>query len=202
MLARRVMEESEHVLLVGMGAARFARVHGIPACRKDDLIVDREISRWRDMQRTKRLSIRDLFRSARVPGDTVGAVAMDRAGNLASATSTGGLPHKHPGRVGDSPLIGCGTYADNQAGAVSVTGWGEAIIRVVLAKSVSDMMEHTGLNAGEAATRGIELLNAKVGGYGGLIVLDREGRVGIDFNTPKMARGFISEEHTEPRVFV
>ncbi len=201
-LARAIMERSEHVLLVGMGATRFARDNGIQICAPDDLIVERELNRWREIQRVKRHSIRDVFKSKRRPGDTVGAVALDKNGNLASATSTGGVPNKHPGRVGDSPLIGCGTYADNEAGAVSATGWGEAMIKVVMAKTVVDFMERDGKSPGVAGEKGIEILRRKTNGYGGVIVLDPQGRTGIAFNTPRMARGIMTSGRKRPDVEV
>ncbi len=143
-LARKIMEESEHVLLVGMGATRFAKEHKVPTCSPDFLVTARELERWRDIQSAARFSTVDAFRHGRLPSDTVGAVALDRSGSIASATSTGGTPNKYPGRVGDSPLIGCGTYADNETGGVSATGWGESIIKVVLAKRVIDLMEVNG----------------------------------------------------------
>lgn len=200
-LARKIMEECEHVLLTGTGATRFAREHGIEPCSQDDLITLREIERWRDAQRNRRKT-KDAFRRKKVPVDTVGAVALDRRGNIASGTSTGGTPNKYPGRVGDSPLIGCGTYADNSIGAVSTTGWGESMIKVVMAKTVVDLMDHNGGNPDTAAAEGIKILKRKVGGYGGIIAMTKDGRIGMAYNTPRMARASMTSEMRSPLVAV
>src|SRR5512140_2073396 len=130
-LARKIMQDSEHVLLVGMGASRFAKEKKIPTCSQDHLITARELERWRNEQGRETPSHHAFVRKKH-PHGTVGAVALDKAGNLVAGTSTGGTPNKYPGRVGDSPLIGCGTYADNALGAVSATGWGESLIKVVM----------------------------------------------------------------------
>ena len=128
-LARVIMDKSEHILLAGQGAVRFAEEHGITQCSKEDLLVGRELERWKEIKNSKKkISTKDAFRK-KTPHDTVGAVAVDRSGVIASGTSTGGTPNKYPGRVGDSPLIGCGTYADSSVGGASCTGWGEAIIK-------------------------------------------------------------------------
>ncbi|MDW8212783.1 MAG: isoaspartyl peptidase/L-asparaginase [Roseiflexaceae bacterium] len=123
------------------------------------------------------------------PGDTVGAVALDRYGNLAAATSTGGTPFKLPGRVGDSPLIGAGLYADVQTGGCSSTGWGESIIKVLLAKTATDLLG-AGYAPGDAARMAIERLERRVYGLGGVILLDTRGRIGFAFNTPRMAYAY------------
>lgn len=156
-LARRVLEDGRHVLLVGNGADDYARAQGIPTCAQTRLIVPRQHARW----------------SAR---GTVGAVALDTAGHLAAATSTGGTFAKRPGRVGDSALIGCGTYANAQA-AVSCTGDGEAIMRMVLAyRCVADIALGTAPMAASHAA--INALAATTQGRGGLIALDYAGRLG------------------------
>lgn len=201
-LARKVMEQSEHVLLVGMGATRFAREHGVPTCRQDDLITDRELERWREAQSGKRALTKDAFRRKKVPVDTVGAVALDQHGNIASGTSTGGTPNKYPGRVGDSPLIGCGTYSDNGIGGVSTSGWGEAMIRVVMAKTVIDIMERNGGDPEDAVEQGIRILEKKADGYGGIIAINNAGQVGISFNTPRMARGFMTSRMKQPVIAI
>ncbi|HEY1015739.1 MAG TPA: isoaspartyl peptidase/L-asparaginase, partial [Herpetosiphonaceae bacterium] len=121
--------------------------------------------------------------------DTVGAVALDAAGNLAAATSTGGIPNKPPGRVGDSPLIGSGLYADNETGGCSTTGWGESIMKVVLAKTATDGLRD-GAHPQAAARAAIAQLERRVKGLGGCILLDRQGRVGWAHNTPRMAFAF------------
>jgi L-asparaginase / beta-aspartyl-peptidase len=201
-LARKVMEESEHIFLVGMGATRFAREHGLKACSQDELITDRELQRWRDAQTKKKVSTRDGFRRRKTAGDTVGAVALDKKGNIASGTSTGGTPNKYPGRVGDSPLIGIGTYADNTIGGVSTTGWGESMIKVVMAKTVIDLLERHGGDPGKATKEGITYLRKRVNGYGGLVALNTRGKVGIAYNTPRMARGYISSDMKAPVIAV
>jgi len=201
-LARAIMEKSEHVLLVGMGASRFAREHKIPTCSQDDLITTRELERWRALQADGSYSTKDAFRKKRHPSGTVGAVAMDHHGNVAAGTSTGGTPNKYPGRVGDSPLIGCGTYADNGAGAVSTTGWGEAMIKVVMAKTVIDLMDWHEMDPPKAAEEALKILKKKAAGYGGIIVLNPKGDVGIAFTTPRMARAYQTSSMRLPIVEV
>jgi L-asparaginase / beta-aspartyl-peptidase len=201
-LARAVMEKSEHILLVGMGASRFAREHKIPTCSQDDLITSRELERWRALQSDGAFSTKDAFRKKRHPSGTVGAVALDHRGHVAAGTSTGGTPNKFPGRVGDSPLIGCGTYADNGAGAVSTSGWGEAMIKVVMAKTVIDLMGWHKMTPSAAAEEGLRILEKKTSGYGGVIVLNPHGEVGIAFNTPRMARAYQTSSMRSPIVDV
>lgn len=201
-LARKIMDESEHILLVGIGATRFAREHGVATCRPDDLITTRELERWRQAQGRKETPTREAFRRRKVPIDTVGAVALDGRGNLASGTSTGGTPNKYPGRVGDSPLIGCGTYADNETGAVSTTGWGESMIKVVMAKTVVDLMQRNGGDSEAAAREGIRILERKAEGYGGVLALSHAGNVGIAYNTPRMARAWITSDMQKPAALV
>jgi beta-aspartyl-peptidase (threonine type) len=132
--------------------------------------------------------------------DTVGAVAIDHHGNIASGTSTGGIPNKYPGRVGDSPLIGCGTYSDNDIGGVSTSGWGESMIKVVMAKTVIDLMERNGGDPEQAAQVGMDILAKKAEGYGGIIALNKQGRIGISYNTPRMVRGYMTDEMRDPVV--
>jgi len=199
-LARLVMDKSEHVLITGMGAIRFAKENGMQQCKSDELLVGRELQRWKELQREKTFSTKDAFisklldESSRRPSDTVGAVAIDKDGNIAAGTSTGGTPNKYPGRVGDSPLIGCGTYADSGVGGVSCTGWGEAIIKVALAKTVVDQMEVNGGDPLAAAKMGIDRLKKKADGFGGVIVLNKNGKHAVAFNTPRMARAFRTSE--------
>jgi beta-aspartyl-peptidase (threonine type) len=201
-LARKIMEESEHVLLVGMGATRFAREHGIKTCSQDDLITNRELDRWREIQKKKNFLTKDAFRRKKVPVDTVGAVAIDSHGNIASGASTGGTPNKCPGRVGDSPLIGCGTYADDDIGGVSTSGWGEAFIRVVMAKTVVDLMDHNGGDPQHAVVDGLKILVRKTDGYGGIIAMNSEGRIGITYNTPRMARAYMTSQMNSPFIAI
>ena len=201
-LARKVMEESEHVMLVGMGASRFAREHGITLCGQDDLITQRELERWRSLQGDAKYKTRDAFRKREHPTGTVGAVALDARGNIVSGTSTGGTPNKYPGRVGDSPLIGCGTYADNLVGGVSTTGWGEAMIKVVMAKTVIDLMDRHGNDPERAVMEGLKILERKAGGFGGVIAINNAGKVAIAYNTPRMARATMTNAMNTPKIDV
>lgn len=201
-LARKIMEESENVFLVGIGATRFAKEHKIPTCSPDYLVTARELERWKGIQRSDKFTTKDAFVHGKLPSDTVGAVALDRHGTIVAGTSTGGTPNKYPGRVGDSPLIGCGTYADNLIGGVSSTGWGETLIRVTMAKTVIDLMEANGGDAEQAVKDALRTLEKKVGGYGGLIVINASGKVATGFNTPRMARGYMTTEMKAPLVAV
>jgi beta-aspartyl-peptidase (threonine type) len=196
-LARAIMEKSDAVLLVGLGATRFAKEHRIRTCGQDDLITGREIARWRASQASPGGSPARR-KGGTLPGDTVGAVALDARGRIASGASTGGTPNKLPGRVGDCSMIGCGAYADDVVGGVSTTGWGEGIIRVVMAKSVIDMMRSNGEDPEKAAKDALALLKKRTGGHGGIIAMNAAGAVGIAFNTPKMSRAYITSTMKGP----
>ncbi len=198
-LARKIMDESEHILLVGNGAENFALEHGIHLHSYRELVSPRELKKWKAFQAGDDFTTKDAFRS-KSASDTVGAVAMDEKGHICVGTSTGGTFNKHPGRVGDSPLIGCGSYADNDIGGVSTTGWGEAMVTILMAHPVIELLEHHNGNINEAATKGIELLKRKVDGYGGVIVMNNKGEVGVAYNTPRMARGYRTEQMSEPFV--
>ncbi len=193
-VARLVMEKSEHVLLVAQGAERFARQHGVPTCEAQDLLVGRELERWRVLQGNPDWHTSHAFGS--IYRDTVGAVARDARGNIAAATSTGGTPNKLPGRVGDSPLIGCGAYADNQSGGVSATGWGESLMKVVMSKTTCDLLGR-GLDAQQAAQAAVRVLAERVHGLGGVIVVDAQGRTGAMHNTPRMAHAYVDAAEGE-----
>ena len=188
-LARLVMTESEHAFLVAAGAESFARDHGMPISPPWELLVGRELERWKAMQAGEAPHPHDFF----TPRGTVGAVALDREGNLAAATSTGGTPNKLPGRVGDSPLVGCGAYADNRSAAASLTGEGEALMKIVAAKTACDLVTQ-GLPPQEAAERLIGLLERRTGGHGGLILLGRDGRFGIAHNTSFIAYAIATDQ--------
>ena len=183
--ARKVLSESPHVYFVAEGAERFAKEHGIPLCKNEDLIIPREIERLRNFQDLATSEGQELF-APEISHDTVGAVALDGSGNIAAATSTGGTLNKAPGRLGDSSLIGCGCYADNQSAAVSITGWGEPIMKLVLAKWAADRVASGNLPQWVAA-EAMNYLKDRVSGHGGIIVLDSEGRFGLAHNTPRMA---------------
>src|SRR6202046_10844 len=183
--ARKILSESPHVYFVAEGAERFAAAHGLELCRNEDLIIPREIERLREYQSGTERDGNDLFAPA-VSHDTVGAVALDREGNIAAATSTGGTLNKSPGRLGDSSLIGCGCYANNESAAVSTTGWGEPIMKLVLAKWTADRISSGNLPEW-SAQEAMNYLKQRLNGHGGIIVLDPRGHVGIAHNTPRMA---------------
>jgi len=187
--ARKVLESRRHVLLVGGGALEFARSVGIPECDPASLVTDRQRKRHAELARKP------------VPpgGGTVGAVALDRSGTIAAATSTGGTPGKLPGRVGDSALIGCGTYADSSLGGVSCTGDGEAIIRVVLGHRTLRYLKDAD-DPDYAAKVAVDLLVEEGGGQGGLILIDWRGRPGHATSTRLMPVAIMSPALDEPQV--
>ncbi len=188
-LARKILDSSAHMMLSAAGAELFAQENGIPLCSPDDLIVERERAAWRRCREGKHDS---HFHFGHQHG-TVGAVARDSRGQLAAATSTGGTCCKFPGRVGDSPLIGCGCYADAEAGAISCTGHGEAIMKIVMAKSAADLLRD-GADPSSAASESIQLLARRTQSTAGLILLDRRGVPAASFNTPRMAYGYIQPD--------
>jgi len=177
-LARHLLERGEHVLLVGGGALLYAREHGFAPDPPESMVSPRARARHER-------AIVDMGAAGREPHDTVGAVAVDGQGRVAAATSTGGTPWKRPGRVGDSPLPGCGNYADDRAGAASATGHGESIIRVVMAKAACDLLRG-GAHPMEAARASVQELVERTGGSGGIILVDTQGRVGHFTSTPRM----------------
>jgi len=188
-VARRVLESRRQVLLVGEGALAFARSVGIPECDPASLVTDRQRKRHAELAR----------QPATRGGGTVGAVALDRNGTIAAATSTGGTPGKLPGRVGDSALIGCGTYADSSIGGVSCTGDGEAIMRVVLGHRALRYLKDAD-DPDYAAKVAVDLLVDEGGGQGGLILIDWRGRVGFATSTRLMPVAMMSPTLDEPRV--
>ncbi len=204
-LARKVLE-SRHVLLVGKGAQEFAQEQGIPLCAFEDLLTERQYRIWLDNKaqvngesagepRHHRREVASIEARKEKHG-TVGAVAIDMTGKLAAATSTGGIPNKYPGRVGDSPLVGCGFCADEHA-AVSCTGYGEDFIRLLIARRAADFVAR-GETAREAAEAAIALLSAKATGTGGLIIVDRKGNTGFAWNSQNMKHAYIAEGMDEP----
>jgi beta-aspartyl-peptidase (threonine type) len=211
-LARLVMEKSPHVLMVGEGAEAFGRqVGGIEFVDPKYFYTEerfQQLKRRQEEERQKaapRPASAQPKKSARVAPDsspfapdehkfgTVGAVALDRAGNLAAGTSTGGMTNKRFGRVGDSPIIGAGTYADNETCAVSCTGDGEYFIRAGVAHDVSAAMRYGGKSLSEAAEIVLEKVG-RLGGEGGLIAIDREGRITTPFNSAGMYRGYVGPD--------
>ncbi len=202
--ARLILDQSPHVYFVGIGAERFATQHGMRLCDNMDLVIPREQKRLYAAQEAELAGLSDTTFSgvqsnqADIPAefrtrpstshDTVGAVALDTFGNLAAGTSTGGTLNKAPGRVGDSSLIGCGCYADNLAAAVSLTGWGEPIMKLVLGKWAVDRVQ-SGASPQQAAEDAIAYLFSRLGGHGGIILLGPDGQIGLAHNTPRMAWG-------------
>jgi beta-aspartyl-peptidase (threonine type) len=185
-LARLVMDRSEHVFLAGAGASAFAREVGIPEHANALLVTTRQRERWERLRAAP---------AAPAGHGTVGAVARDARGHLAAATSTGGTAMKRPGRVGDTPVIGAGTYADDVLAAVSCTGHGESILRLTLARHAADLAG-SGLAPMEAAREAVRRLAARVQGAGGLILLARTGEPGFAHNTEVMSRAWTREDGT------
>jgi beta-aspartyl-peptidase (threonine type) len=179
-LARAVMEDGRHVFLAGPAAEAFGQSRGIPPCDPAALVTDRQLQRWQQ-------------RNPATSAGTVGAAAVDRDGHVAAATSTGGIFFKMPGRIGDSAIIGAGTYADDALGAASATGDGEAIMRAVLTKYVVDSLRD-GSEPAVAARRGIQYLTRQAAGSGGVIVVDALGRFGYACNTPHMSIAYMRSD--------
>lgn len=183
-LARTVMEKSEHVFLTGIGASQFAVEHGFKTVENSYFFTEKRYK-----------SLQELLKKERNPvtGDkhgTVGCVALDTFGNIAAGTSTGGMTNKKYGRVGDSPVIGAGTYANNQTGGFSCTGHGEYYIRLGFSRDISAMMEYRKTDIRKACRAEIDKLT-QMGGTGGVIGLDRKGNIAMEFNTSGMFRGYI-----------
>lgn len=202
-LARLVLEKSEHMMLAGAGAEQFAMENGFPLCDQDELISDAAREEWRRF-REQSTTAENMAQ----PRGTVGAVALDVDGNLVAGTSTGGTRGKYPGRVGDSPLIGCGCYADIEAGGISCTGYGEGIMKVVMAKMAADMLRDPRVLAphrksGDEATIAqavadacVRILARRAHAAGGLILLDREGHPAAAYSTPRMAYAYVESSGT------
>lgn len=209
--ARAVMEKSPHVMMTGNGAEQFAGEQGLEIVDPSYFYTE---ERWKSLQKAKREDSIQKLKNDSTKTDhafseflysplpvggkygTVGAVALDQHGNLAAATSTGGMTNKKFGRVGDSPIIGAGTYANNKTVAVSGTGWGEYFIRLVMAKTVSDMMEFGKMKLDAAADEMIMKRLPDLGGDGGLIAVDKDGNIAMPFCSEGMYRGYIKEAGT------
>lgn len=192
--ARLVLDESPHVYFVAEGAERFAQEHGMTLCANQELVIEREVQRLCEAQEKEKAGQPDLtFAGPQSSHDTVGALALDAGGNIAAGTSTGGTLNKAPGRVGDSSLIGCGCYADNLSAAASCTGWGEPIMKLVLAKWAADRVRSGGA-PDAVASEAMGYLERRLRGHGGMILLDQRGRFGIAHNTPRMAWAYKSTE--------
>jgi len=201
-LARHVMENTDHTLLVGKGAERQATLAGLEIVEPESLVTPEGREEWETYKQYKS-AVNSLFSGrdkekvkAPEPGighDTVGCVALDAEGNIACATSTGGITGKMPGRVGDTPLVGAGGYADNQVGGVSTTGHGESITKTCLAHTAVINMEQ-GLSPSGAGKKALERMMDKVGGAGGLIIINKSGEWTAEFSTERMAWAAIKED--------
>lgn len=194
-LAKMVLEKSEHVMLIGQQAEAFAASFGIEHIDPTALITEKQLQKWQALQNTSISSSKPHEKYG-----TVGAVALDNHGNLAAGTSTGGLMNKTPGRVGDSPIIGAGTYADNHTCAVSCTGIGEYFMRLIVAYDIGAQIKYKTVNLSDAVASAINRLN-KFGGSGGVIALDRNGNATMLFNTEGMYRGYIDETKVSTEIY-
>ena len=193
-LARLVMQESEHVMLIAEGAMRFADHCGMARVPENYFYTPERVEQLNEARLKHKIMLDHDDSEADCDDQkygTIGAIARDASGNLAAATSTGGIVNKRLGRVGDSPIIGAGVYADNETCAVSATGYGEDFMRTVLAKTISDFIYMQGMNAADATQAGIEYLTRKVKGRGGVIVIDKEGHCASGLTTKKMIHGWI-----------
>lgn len=183
-VARTVMEKSEHVMLTGTGASQFAKEQGFEPVENSYFYTEKRYKALQELLKKERET---------TPNDkhgTVGCVALDTFGNIAAGTSTGGMTNKKYGRIGDTPIIGAGTYANNLTGAFSCTGHGEYYIRLVFSRDVSALMEYKKLSIQEACRQEIDKLT-QLGGTGGVIGIDRKGNIAMEFNTSGMFRGYI-----------
>jgi L-asparaginase / beta-aspartyl-peptidase len=207
-LSRVVMEKSSHVLFQGDGAEKFAKQQGFELVRNSYFITPRRVEELKKAKEAEKAKTKKPHEARRDPTSdddvsfgTVGAVALDQHGNLAAATSTGGRTNKRPGRVGDTPIIGAGTFADNATCAVSGTGHGEYFMRTVAAHDVAALMEYKRLDV-EAATKEVIRKIGELGGTGGLIAIDRAGRVALPFNTPGMYRAWRTSKDAAPHTAI
>jgi L-asparaginase / beta-aspartyl-peptidase len=207
LLARRILE-SEHVLLIGEGAEHFAEEQGMSLCDQSDLITPARLRAWRDAYASsaERAAVGSALSGIGVgdeadPHGTVGAVALDNNGAIAAGASTGGFFGKYPGRIGDTPLAGCGFYAENGLGGASSTGHGEHYIRLLLARRAVEYMA-VGQPAQAAANAAMRALGERTGGTGGIILIDPHGRIGAARNTPAMACAYIMDGMDQPVEFI
>ena len=197
-LARRIMEHSPHVMLSGNGAEAFAKEQGLDIV--DPLYFFTE-SRFQSLKKIKESELKEGTKQAFYDSEikdskfgTVGCVALDKNGNLAAGTSTGGMTNKRWGRIGDAPIIGAGTYANNNSCAVSSTGWGEFFIRAMVAHDISALMEYKGFSLQEAAKEVIQKKVPDLGGDGGIIAIDNKGTIVMEFNTAGMYRASMNDK--------
>ncbi len=200
-LARAVMDKSEHVMLSGVGAEQFAEEQGFALVDPGYFYTKR---RFESLQRIKERETTELDHDGKTAFvdpfiknakfGTVGCVALDKSGNLAAGTSTGGMTNKRYNRIGDAPIIGAGTYANNASCAVSSTGWGEYFIRAMVAHDIAALMEYKGLSIQEAAREVIQKKVPALGGDGGIVAIDRGGNIAMEFNTAGMYRAHMNKD--------
>ena len=192
--ARAVMEQSEHVMMIGVGAEKFAALHGLEIVDPSYFKTER---RWNSLQKILQEDNNKVELSEDEKGNkkhgTVGCVAMDNKGNLAAGTSTGGMTNKKYNRIGDAPIIGAGTYADNNSCAVSCTGHGEYFIRYTVARDIAALMEYKGLSLKDACQYMVYEKLVEKGGEGGLIAIDKYGNIEMPFNTSGMYRAYVKD---------
>ena len=202
-LARAIMEVSEHVMMVGPGAEKFAEQNGVELVDPNYFFTAK---RWEGLKKAKELEKTELDHAAALHYDvtikdqkfgTVGCVALDKKGNIAAGTSTGGMTNKRYGRVGDAPIIGAGTYADNATCGVSATGWGEFFIRNVVAYDIAAQMQYKNVSLADAAKETIQKKVLEMGGDGGIIAIDKDGNIIMEFNTAGMYRASIDKSGTK-----
>ncbi|MGD9489291.1 MAG: isoaspartyl peptidase/L-asparaginase [Calditrichaceae bacterium] len=192
-VAELVRAKTQHVMLAGEGATIFAKKNAIEMVSTESLLTGREKERYLSLKLQGKVRIKSFFEDKPTPSDTVGAVVINSRGEMAAGTSTGGTPFKMQGRIGDSPIAGAGYYADDTIGAASTTGWGESIMRVMLAKTALEYLK-AGNNADIAADLAIKDLETRVSGNGGIILLDKNGNWAFAHNTPFMAVGAATTE--------
>ena len=202
-LARAIMEVSEHVMMVGPGAEKFAEQNGVELVDPNYFFTAK---RWEGLKKAKELEKTELDHAAALHYDvtikdqkfgTVGCVALDKKGNIAAGTSTGGMTNKRYGRVGDAPIIGAGTYADNATCGVSSTGWGEFFIRNVVAYDIAAQMQYKNVSLADAAKETIQKKVPEMGGDGGIIAIDKDGNIIMEFNTAGMYRASVDKSGTK-----
>ena len=200
-LARAIMEHSPHVMMAGKGAETFAEEQGLQLAEPSYFFTERRFKALQNIKRTENQDLDHIDKQSFYDADikdskfgTVGCAALDKNGNLAAGTSTGGMTNKRWGRVGDSPIIGAGTYANNNTCAVSSTGWGEYFIRAMVAHDISALMEYKGFTLKEAAEEVIQKKVPKLGGDGGIIAIDKNGNMVAEFNTAGMYRATMNAQ--------
>jgi beta-aspartyl-peptidase (threonine type) len=200
-LARAVMDDSPHVMLAGKGADTFAKEQGLQIVDPSYFYTERRFNALQKIKETEKVEMDHDDKTAFYDSDikdskfgTVGCVALDKEGNLAAGTSTGGMTNKRWGRVGDSPIIGAGTYANNKTCAVSGTGWGEYFIRGMVAYDISALMEYKGMSLKEAAKEVVQIKLTALGGTGGIVAVDKNGNMVAEFNTAGMYRATMNGE--------